>query len=196
MPTVIANSSNKKNNRAPEHQSTRGRFASFFFLSCTFLTLNGCIVLVPLIETDLESSAREPAAPQVISVSNVPSQQFFAQRKLSRKQRHEEFALRKLLNELNDPKPVVRINAAASLGYMGRKAESAVRPLISKLGDEHKRVRRAAAQALGRIGANEAVRPLIRTLNDRDKWVAYSAGVALRKIGTPEAMSALRTRGI
>jgi len=87
----------------------------------------------------------------------------------------------RLLAELDDPDPEVRLHAASRLGKEG--GTRAVTRLIDCLADEHPDVRRYAAEALGRLGDGRAGAPLRRLLADPDRWAAQWAAGALHRLG-------------
>lgn len=155
-----------------QYKHFQGIFKAFPYLSFIAI-LNGCVVLLPLIEQPKKQDAK-------------PQQEVTLTRKLPRPPQvpREQRQLALFVRQLRDPQDVVRVNAATSLGLMGTKAKPAVPTLIAALQDKHKRVRRASAQALGKIGAREAIAPLKLRLRDSDKWVAHSASVALKKLET------------
>ena len=93
---------------------------------------------------------------------------------------------RRLVSDLRDPRPDVRIAAADALGRIGHKP--ATRPLIRALYDVREDVRCAAARALGRIGSPDAVDPLSRLLK-APQWAARKAAAeALGAIASPAAV--------
>src|SRR5438270_962405 len=82
------------------------------------------------------------------------------------------------IEQLRDPKPAARRDAAEAIGAMGDDAEDAVAPLVAVLKDDRiVDVRTAAAEALGKIGpaAKDAVPALVAALKDRSPLVRGQA---------------------
>lgn len=103
---------------------------------------------------------------------------------------------------MNDPAPLVRRRAAATLGALG--GEECQPLLLAALKDKDAGVRADAAAGLGgnaRVGviclsdsrvAPEAVEPLMEALNDEAPEVRLAAAYALREAGDDRAVLALR----
>lgn len=83
----------------------------------------------------------------------------------------------------------VRVSAASSLGYTGRR--DAVAPLASLVTDPAPQVRSMAAYALGQLGRAEAAGALLRLLRDPHDHVREQAVRALGRVGGPAAVDAL-----
>ena len=100
---------------------------------------------------------------------------------------HDGKTLTAWLEQLNDPKKAVRVDAVEAIGAMGPDAKAAVPPLLLALKrDESEEVRAAAAEALGKIGpaAEPAARGLAAVLKeDKSELVRGQAVLALGKIG-------------
>ncbi len=94
-----------------------------------------------------------------------------------REQSVEEWAV-----QLSDAEPARRLEAAAALGRLRRRARSAVPQLAAALKDANVLVRKMAALALGDIGAAAGVAALTEALNDGEESVRRRAAVALREI--------------
>ena len=97
----------------------------------------------------------------------------------------------RLLAELAEMDPNVRIRAAAKLGQL--RAEKAVGPLIECLADIRPDVRKAAVEALGTIGAQAGVAPLagILTSEKEAEGLRRTVAFALGQIGHADAVPAL-----
>jgi HEAT repeat protein len=95
-------------------------------------------------------------------------------------------ALPELIRLLDDPDPVIRWNAARTLGKIGPKAKDAVPHLVKALGQADVAVREHAAEALGDIGpeAQAAIPDLIRVLDDKEPKVRRDAARSLGLMGT------------
>lgn len=106
----------------------------------------------------------------------------------------EDEAIRLLIGALEDPNPMVRLQAAAALHEHGRNAEPAVPKLIALLSGPDRMARYTAALALGRaVGADsprraEVVTALTAALSDPDTLNRLAASEAL--IGLGEASEA------
>jgi HEAT repeat protein len=89
-----------------------------------------------------------------------------------------------LIETLEDPEPVVRREAAFTLGAIGPEADEAVPALIELLEDEDQDVQHAACYALGKIGpgAKEALRPLHKAMQNEDQFTKVAAIWASLKI--------------
>ncbi len=83
-----------------------------------------------------------------------------------------------------DKSPVLRREAAASLGRLG---PASVTALTKMLKDKDGMVQQAAADALGAIGpkAKAAAPALVELLGSKNGWVRASAARALSKLGSP-----------
>jgi HEAT repeat protein len=101
--------------------------------------------------------------------------------------------IRKQLEQLRSPIPLVRETAERALGRISPEAKEDVSILIAFLEnkDEVRNTRRDAAGVLGEIKAKEAVSALIATLKDEDRDVRRAAAQALGKIGSEEAVQKL-----
>jgi HEAT repeat protein len=90
--------------------------------------------------------------------------------------------------QLCDAEPARRLEAAAALGRLRRRARTAVPGLASALKDANVHVRKMAALALGDIGADSviAVPALFEALSDTDRAVRRRVTVALREIATAD----------
>lgn len=105
------------------------------------------------------------------------------------------------MEQLGDPDPAVRRQAARSLAAL--EAKEAVPGLITALKDKDQGVRADAAEALWSIGppAKDAVPDLIAALKDRSPDVRYNAAGALGEIGAgakdavPALNACLKDRG-
>ncbi|HMF17886.1 MAG TPA: HEAT repeat domain-containing protein [Gemmataceae bacterium] len=97
-----------------------------------------------------------------------------------------------LAEALKNPDAEIRINAAMSLGRIGKEAKSAVPALALALSDSDSGVREHVAEALYNIGpeAREAVPALILALDHADAGFRARAAAALTGIG-PDAKNAL-----
>jgi HEAT repeat protein len=86
--------------------------------------------------------------------------------------------------QLGDTTAALRLEAAAALGRLRRRAWSAVPELARALKDENVHVRKMVALALGDIGPDSAsaVPALIEALGDTVEAVRRRAAVALREI--------------
>ncbi|MFW6172403.1 MAG: HEAT repeat domain-containing protein [Elusimicrobiota bacterium] len=99
-----------------------------------------------------------------------------------------------LIDDLElDENPVVKMNAAKTLGEIGDKM--AVKPLIGALKDKDDSVRIEATKALGEIRDERAVGPLIEVLNDDNEIVRYRVKEALIEIGEPAVDGLMKTLG-
>jgi HEAT repeat protein len=95
----------------------------------------------------------------------------------------------KLIQDLNDSSPVVRIAAAEALGKLNDTR--AVEPLIQALNDEDVRVRWHAIVSLGKLNDTRAVEPLIQSLNDEDWMVQGAAAHVLGNLNDTRAVEPL-----
>lgn len=84
------------------------------------------------------------------------------------------------INNLTDPNPDVRYQAAWALQYIGD--ERAVSALLTALDDADMNVRMGAAQALGRIGDEWAIVPLLKMMNHLAADERYAAAVAIGRL--------------
>ncbi|HEX9824578.1 MAG TPA: HEAT repeat domain-containing protein [Actinomycetota bacterium] len=90
----------------------------------------------------------------------------------------------RLIADLSDPHPDLRLAAADRLGVM--RAMRAVPDLVRRLEDPDPRVRTNAAGALGAIGESSAIQPLKQALiADPDPGVVESLVQALRQLANP-----------
>lgn len=94
-----------------------------------------------------------------------------------------------LIEELKNPDPQKREEAATALGRIGPVAAAAIEPLIATFADPDLYLRGAAAVALSRIGAG-AVSALTDALADPNPEIRWSAAIALGRLG-PHAASAV-----
>lgn len=80
----------------------------------------------------------------------------------------------------NDPEPLVRAEAARSMGFMGGEDEI---PLLAKIlsSDPEGEVRLQAAVALGQIGGEKTLPPLINALDDLNESVVFVAHESLQQ---------------
>ena len=86
-----------------------------------------------------------------------------------------------LVDALNDPYAIVRIDAAHALGRMA--LPSTREPLIRALReDPYSAVRLAAARSLRNFRSGDVIVALIETLDDPERAVAYTAWESLRRI--------------
>ena len=153
------------------------RILGLFF--AVMLPLNGCFLMLPLIESDRAKKSRadeENAVPRSIMARGLPKSD----------------PVRKHLLQLDSADAAARTRAATSLGDLGPSARPALPRLILALRDDSKNVRRAAVKALEKVGGPEIEAPLIDKLRDRDKYVRESAANVLRRRGTPRARKALK----
>jgi HEAT repeat protein len=97
----------------------------------------------------------------------------------------DKLTVPQLIEQLKARDRSARLQAAAVLGRLGRKARPAVPALIEALQDEDVHVRRLAALALGDLGADSpaAVAALMEALHDKHPGVRRRAAVALGEIG-------------
>jgi hypothetical protein len=165
------------------------RHCSVIALALLGLFLNGCVVLVPFIESDggqvspradcpLSNLSEPTYVPAVIHYYVPPRDTTVRGLTIAEKR---ALKIDKLVRDLKHPKDVVRTHAASDLGSL--KARGAIGPLAYALkNDRSKWVRRAAAKSLGKIGARAAKPALQRALHDRNKWVAHSAANAIKKL--------------
>ena len=88
----------------------------------------------------------------------------------------------KLLGDLSDESPLVRMSATKKLGWFGDQAKDAVPRLISALADEHHGVRKEAALSLGKIGpAAKAAIPALDAVRQENNLGQF-AEEALKEI--------------
>lgn len=92
----------------------------------------------------------------------------------------------KHIEALNDADPIVRSEAADTLGLLGESAADAVPMLSAALSDDYEPVRLNAAYALGAIG-EPAVSALIEKLEDENGSARRMAAYGLAAIGAPAA---------
>ena len=96
-----------------------------------------------------------------------------------------EAALPRLLEDMGNLQPTVRMQAIQSIGNFGTDARDAVPKLIVCLRDENEVVRMKAAQSLGLIAQNsdEVLRSLYESLHDSSRVVRIESINALAKFG-------------
>ncbi len=88
----------------------------------------------------------------------------------------------KLLGDLSDESPLVRMSATKKLGWFRDQAKDAVPQLIPALADEHHAVRKEAALALGKIGpAAKAAIPALEAAR-QESILGQFAEEALKEI--------------
>jgi HEAT repeat protein len=92
----------------------------------------------------------------------------------------------------SDPDLTVRVEAAESLGLIGRESEVDLLARCTAVGVATD-LRRASARALGRIGAPTALTTLVDLLDDSDRRLAELAAHALVQIG-PRGVDVLEPR--
>jgi HEAT repeat protein len=102
---------------------------------------------------------------------------------------HHPHASRAAQAALNDPSPIVRATAAASVLSLP-SAESAP-GLIPLLNDKEEFVRQQVAYALGQTRSPSAVAPLVERLSDKKDSVRGAAAVALGEIADATAVTYL-----
>ena len=102
---------------------------------------------------------------------------------------HHPEASRVALSALNDPSPIVRATATASV--LSLPAEESVTSLIPLLSDKDEFVRQQAAYALGQTRSRAAVADLIERLTDKEDSVRGAAAVALGQIADATAVTSL-----
>ena len=143
--------------------------------------LNGCIVLLPFIDTETAAQQqRDIRRPQY----STPAGQQRAAGALRPPPK-----LRRYMTQLEDSRPTIRTAAASYLGMMGPPALPAVPQLIAKLNDPSKFVRRASAKALGKIGEVSLSRPALEKTvqGDPDPFVRKTAQNALGRLPSGNA---------
>lgn len=102
------------------------------------------------------------------------------------------------LAALHEPDRGARLEAAQTLGRIGRTAPEAVPALLERLVDREPRVRECAAPSLGEIGSESSARGLLASLADEDLRVRNAAATALARVGSsavPALVDALRSGG-
>lgn len=102
---------------------------------------------------------------------------------------HHPAASRVALSALNDPSPIVRATATASV--LSLPAEESATSLIPLLSDKDEFVRQQAAYALGQTRSRAAVADLIERLADKEDSVRGAAAVALGQIADATAVTSL-----
>jgi HEAT repeat protein len=102
---------------------------------------------------------------------------------------HHPQASRAAQAALNDPSPIVRATAAASVLALP-PTESAA-GLIPLLSDKDEFVRQQVAYALGQTRSSSAVAPLVERLSDKKDSVRGAAAVALGEIADATAVTYL-----
>ena len=193
-------------------------FYIFRLLGLGLLTsaLSGCVVFVPLIESDFKAEDRVVVAgvfeyenPELVPAAlkqfdeYSEAQSFVAAHRTRPEPTRptpemiRNARLARLINKLSADTAVSRTHAASDIGVLGSSARSAINPLARVLAtDENKWVRRAAAKSLGKIGTQNVIEPLTKACSDKDKWVAHSAKNALRmvkkKLGLPYSRPRLK----
>jgi HEAT repeat protein len=90
---------------------------------------------------------------------------------------------------LNDPSPIIRATAAASV--LSLPPDESAAGLIPLLSDKDEFVRQQIAYALGHTGSPSAVAPLVERLSDKKDSVRGAAAVALGEIGDATAVTYL-----
>ncbi len=99
----------------------------------------------------------------------------------------KESEIEEALKQLEDPKEVVRSQAALSLGWIGD--DNVIDPLISVLeNDTSSKVRANAAMSLGQLNNEKAINPLISALEDND---AFVRGIVIYSLGLMKSKEAL-----
>lgn len=103
-----------------------------------------------------------------------------------------ELAVPRLIESLDNKAPLIRREAAATIGLVGPLAADAVPKLGEKLGDPDPVVRNEILSALAAIGPKSvAVLPaILKQLSDVEPPVRYSASYAIGRIG-PAAIAAV-----
>ena len=102
---------------------------------------------------------------------------------------HHPQASRAALSALNDPSPIIRATAAASV--LSLPANESVSSLLPLLADKEEFVRQQVAYALGHTRSSAAVTWLIERLADKKDSVRGAAAVALGQIADATAVTAL-----
>ena len=158
------------------------RFSRIIVLLSLPILLNGCIVLLPLLE-------QEPKKPTSLAEVQVQEAKSKVHKAAPLKRKIKDLVVKKpskvvlLMRELKEGNEVVRTHAATDLGYMAPRSRVAIPALSTALlYDPSKWVRRAAAKALGRIGGRRVVQPLEKALSDKDKWVRHSVANVLKRL--------------
>jgi HEAT repeat protein len=100
-------------------------------------------------------------------------------------------ALPWLHEALKNPSPVIRANAARTLGQL--KSAASVSPLLERLEDEDAGTRAGAAEALGLIGDKSALEPLILKIGDFVEKVHESAAEAIVRFGSAATIPLLNS---
>jgi len=94
-----------------------------------------------------------------------------------------------LIAVLDDPSPLVRSEAAMSLGDLG--GEAAVTPLVACIDDASNLVREAATLSLGKLGFDSAFEPVVAALKHEHADVRFQAANALVEFGAERALAPL-----
>jgi HEAT repeat protein len=102
---------------------------------------------------------------------------------------HHPKASQAALSALNDPAPIVRATAAASI--LSLPAEESAANLLPLLGDKDEFVRQQVAYALGQTRSHATVAALIERLSDKKDSVRGAAAVALGQVGDATAVASL-----
>jgi HEAT repeat protein len=161
------------------------------------MSLNGCVVFLPLLESDYNST-RQDSCPLSGEISGYAQKQnrTTLNRSANRAQA-ESIAVASSTSNLQQKSTTVRarrtIRVHKQVGARVSK-KARVDSLISQLKHEDDVVRTHAATDLGMMGskAQRAVKPLYSVLErDESKWVRRAAVKALAKIGTPEVLAPL-----
>jgi len=104
-------------------------------------------------------------------------------------QRATKIAVPALVEALKDPDPLVRANAALTLGYLREELDVIIPALAAALNDKENRVALSAAKALGRLQtiATNAIPSLLQAALSSDGARREAAINALKQIG-PESL--------
>jgi len=102
---------------------------------------------------------------------------------------HHPQASRAAQAALNDPSPIVRATAAASV--LALPPDESAAGLIPLLSDKDEFVRQQVAYALGQTRSSSAVAPLVERLSDKKDSVRGAAAVALGEIADATAVTYL-----
>lgn len=98
-------------------------------------------------------------------------------------------AVRRILANLQNNDPFIRVSAVQELGDLG-DAETMF-ALICALKDENLYVRAYTAEALGKLHHRRAVEPLIESLHDRDFFVRVHVVKAMGELKDPKTVNPL-----
>jgi hypothetical protein len=93
-------------------------------------------------------------------------------------------AVPNLLSNLDDADPLLRANAAITLGLLSEQPDLVVPALAKLLGDQESRVSESAAKALGRFQqeARRAIPDLLRASSGNDEGLRKAAFAAIQQI--------------